>query len=432
MDEEGKVVVHIAESRPATRHLQNTRMRLPILALALACAASAHAQTVMRFALDRAEEGHVMAATDTSYDPARGYGWEDAARFSVKLPEGNYRVTLTLDGRATAETTVKAEGRRLMLEAVRTPAGEAVTRSFIVNLRNASLPAPPANAPGGTLVRLKSSEIGSATWDDKLTLEFLGAVRHVSRITIEPADVPTLYLTGDSTVTDQRAEPAASWGQMLPRFLDAGIAVANYAESGETLKSFVTSLRLDKALSRMRPGDFLLIQFGHNDQKVQWPQTYADPAITFRAYLRAYIAEARRRGATPILVTSPERRNFDAAGRIVPSHGAYPDAVRAVAHEDGVALVDLTPMTIAFYEALGPARAPLAFNDGGKDKTHHNNYGAHELARMVASRLAAAGPQLADHVLPEARRYDPAHPLPPEEFVLPASGMRSEQRPEGN
>ncbi|WP_447728956.1 rhamnogalacturonan acetylesterase [Sphingomonas koreensis] len=386
----------------------------------------------MRFALDRAAEGHVMAATGTRYDPARGYGWEDAARFSVRLPEGNYRVTLTLGGPTAAETTVKAEGRRLMLEAVRTPDGRTVTRSFIVNLRRPALPQPPANAPGGMLVRLKPSEIGSATWDDKLTLEFLGAVRPVRRIAIEPADVPTLYLAGDSTVTDQRAEPAASWGQMLPRFLDAGIAVANHAESGETLKSFVTSLRLDKALSRMRPGDFLLIQFGHNDQKVQWPQTYADPAIAFRAYLRAYIAEARRRGATPILVTSPERRNFDTGGRIVPSHGDYPAAVRAVAREDGVALIDLTAMTTAFYEALGPARAPLAFNDGGKDKTHHNNYGAYELARMVASRLAAAGPQLGGHVLPEAREYDPAHPLPPEAFALPASGIRNDKRPEGN
>lgn len=408
------------------------RMRRPFVALAFALALPANAQTMLRFALDREAEGHVAVAPGTRYDPARGHGWEDGSRFSVKLPEGNYRVTLILGGKKAAQTTVKAESRRLMLEAVRTAAGQRVTRSFVVNVRTPMLDPVPDNAPSGPSVRLKPRETGSPTWDDRLTLEFLGTAWHVSRIAIEPADVPTLYLAGDSTVTDQRAEPAASWGQMLPRFLDAGIAVANHAESGETLKSFLTSLRLDKALSRMRSGDFLLIQFGHNDQKAQWPQTYADPALSFRAWLRAYIAEARRRGATPILVTSPERRNFDAAGRIVPSHGAYPDAVRAVAREDGVALIDLTPMTIAFYEALGPTRAPLAFNDGGKDKTHHNNYGAYVLAQMVASRLAAAGPQLAAHVLPEARSYDPAHPLPPERFALPASGMRSDQRPEGN
>ncbi|WP_343518213.1 rhamnogalacturonan acetylesterase [Sphingomonas sp.] len=406
-------------------------MRLLIAMLTLSLASSAAAQTA-RFAFDREAEGHVRVATGVRYDPARGYGWEDDARFSVKLPEGNYRVTLVLGGKQASETTVKAEARRLMLEAVRTPAGRTVTRSFVVNIRTPQLTPPPANAPGGTAVRLPEGEAATATWDDKLTLEFLGSSQHVSRVTVEPADVPTVYLVGDSTVTDQRAEPAASWGQMLPRFLDDGIAVANHAKSGETLKSFVTGLRLDKALSRMRKGDVLLIQFGHNDQKAQWPQTYADPVHTFPAWLRAYVAEARRRGATPVLVTSPERRNFDAAGRIEPSHGDYPDAVRRVAREEGVALIDLTPMTIAFYEALGPARAPLAFNDGGKDKTHHNNYGAYELAHMVASQLSSAVPDIAAHVLPEGRSYDPARPLPPEQFALPASGLRSDRRPEGN
>lgn len=407
-------------------------MRLLIIPLAASLAAPAAAQTAARFSFEGEAAGHVAIAADSRYDPIRGYGWEDAGRFSVRLAEGNYRVTLVLGGGTASETTVKAEGRRLMLEAVRTPRGESVTRSFVANVRTASLGDLPPNAPGGPSVRLKPGEIDSATWDDKLTLEFLGGISHVSRVAIEPADVPTFYLTGDSTVTDQRTEPAASWGQMLPRFLDDGIAVANHAESGETLKSFLTALRLDKVLSRMRPGDFLLIQFGHNDQKSQWPQTYVDPAITFRAYLRAYIAEARRRGATPILVTSPERRNFDEAGRIKPSHGGYPDAVRAVARDEGVALIDLTPMSVTFYEALGPARSPLAFSDGGRDMTHHNNYGAYELARMVASRLDVAGPAIARHVLPEARSYDPAHPSPPERSTLSVSGPRSLRRPDGD
>ena len=407
-------------------------MRILILPLAASLATPAAAQMATQFSFDGEAAGHIAVASDSRYDPDRGFGWEDGRRFSVRLPEGNYRVTLVLGGGAVSETTVKAESRRLMLEAVRTRGGEPVTRSFIANVRTASLGDLPANAPGGTSVRLKPGEIGSATWDDKLTLEFLGGAPHVSRLAIEPADVPTLYLTGDSTVTDQRTEPAASWGQMLPRFLDDRIAIANHAESGETLKSFLTALRFDKVLSRMRPGDFLLIQFGHNDQKSQWPQTYADPAISFRAYLRAYIAEARRRGATPILVTSPERRNFDEAGRIKPSHGGYPEAVRAVAREEGVALIDLTPMSVTFYEALGPARSPLAFSDGGRDMTHHNNYGAYELARMVASRLDVAGPAIARHVLSEARSYDPAYPSPPEQSTLSTSSPRSLRRPDGD
>jgi lysophospholipase L1-like esterase len=325
---------------------------------------------------------------------------------------------------------VKAEARRLMIEQMPILAGRAVQRSFIVNVRTPALPPPPPNAPGGSAVRLSPNDLSGLNWDDRLSLEFLGTAPR--SVEIAPVDVPTIYLVGDSTVTDQDKEPAASWGQMLPRFLKAEIAVANHAKSGATLKSFLADLRLDKVLSRMKQGDWLLIQFGHNDQKKQWPQTYADSATTYRAYLRAYIAEARLRGATPILLTSPERRNFDSAGRIRPSHGAYPDAVRVVALEEGVPLIDLQAATIKFYEALGPQRSPLAFNDNGRDQTHHNNYGAYEIARMVAAGMAASDPRLAQHLLPEARRYDPARPSPPERFVLPASMARSTVRPEGN
>jgi lysophospholipase L1-like esterase len=355
------------------------------------------------------------------------------SHFAAEVPEGSYRVTLTFGGGPKAtSTTVKAEARRLMLEEVRTAPGHTDTRSFIVNVRTPALAAPPENAPGGTSVRLKAREIGSPTWDDKLSLEFLGPVSGVREVDIQPVDVPTVYLVGDSTVTDQQAEPAASWGQMLPRFFRADVAIANHAESGETLKSFITELRLAKALSRMKAGDWMIIQFGHNDEKKQWPQTYADPHLTYPAYLRAFIAEARLRGATPILVTPTERRNFDASGHIVPSHGDYPEAVRAVAREEKVGLIDLTRMTTTFYEALGPQRSPLAFNDGGKDKTHHDNYGAYEIARMVASSLVSADPRLAAHLLPEGRSYDPAKPDPPERFALPASAEHSEVRPDGS
>jgi lysophospholipase L1-like esterase len=281
-------------------------------------------------------------------------------------------------------------------------------------------------------VRLKTREQNSATWDNKLTLEFLGSAPKVAALTIQPANVPTIYLAGDSTVTDQPSEPAASWGQMLPRFFSADIAVANHAESGETLKSFITELRLDKVLSTLRAGDWLLIQFGHNDQKAQWPQTYVEAATTYRSYLRAYIAEAQRRGAIPILITSPERRNFDAAGHIVESHGDYPEAVRTVAREDHIALIDLHRMSKVFYETLGEQRAPLAFNDEGRDKTHHNNYGAYELARMVVEGIRSADPKLAAHLAKDAQPFDPSRPDAPEKFDLARSGERSSVRPDGN
>lgn len=404
-----------------------------MIALQLAATPSAEPRT-FRLSGDRPAEGEIAVEPDRPYSPG-SYGHEpgnrlDTTLFSVAVPEGNWRVTLILgDPRRAAETTVKAESRRLMLDKVRTRAGQQVTRSFVVNVRDAHLPPPETNAPGGSEVRLKSREVDSYTWDDRLTLEFLGTPA-VQSVRIEPVDVPTLYLIGDSTVTDQGAEPAASWGQMLTAFLDDRVAVANHAESGETLKSFLTGLRLDKALSRMKVGDFLFIQFGHNDQKQQWPQTYAAADSTYPAYLTAYIAEARRRGATPVLVTSPERRNYDAEGRIKPSLAGYPDAVRRVAAEEKVPLVDLNRASVAIYEALGEDRAERAFNDGGKDRAHHNNYGAWLLARAVAEGARQAVPALAPHIT--AERFDPARPPLPGAVRIVPSGAVSDVRPAGN
>jgi len=241
--------------------------------------------------------------------------------------------------------------------------------------------------------------------------------------------VPTLFLLGDSTVTDQPAEPAASWGQMLPVFMAPDVAIANHAESGETLKSFMSELRFAKVLESARPGDVALIQFGHNDQKVQWPQTYAAAGTTYRDYLRAWIAEFRRREVTPILVTSPERRMWTGT-RIKPTLGDYAAAVKAVAAEQRVAVIDLHAASIAFYEALGPARAPLAFNDGGKDATHHDNYGAWVLARAVAAGLADT--PAGTHVRRDLAAFDPARPPAPETFRLAASLTRDATRPDGN
>ncbi|WP_333574318.1 rhamnogalacturonan acetylesterase [Sphingomonas sp.] len=381
------------------------------------------------------QPGSVAVAEGTPYQPG-GHGYEPGGQarerlFSVAVPEGNYRVTVRLgDAKAPSRTTVKAESRRLMLRAITTAPGQFVTASFVVNVRNAALSAPPTNAPGGTAVRLKAREAGSFTWDDKLTLEFLGEPR-VQRVTIEPVTVPTVFLAGDSTVTDQRAEPAASWGQMLPALFQPDIAVANHAESGETLKSFVTELRFDKLLAQVKPGDWVLIQFGHNDQKSEWPQTYADPAITYPAWLRTYIAEVRRRGGKPVLVTSPERRNFD-AGRIRHTLADYAAAMRKVAQTEGVPLVDLQEATIALYETYGPAEAARLFNDGGRDKTHHNNPGAWLLARAVAAGLTTAVPELGAHLYPDARSFDPVHPPAIDSLALAPSLAASSERPTGS
>ncbi|MCI4590958.1 rhamnogalacturonan acetylesterase [Sphingobium sp. BYY-5] len=366
---------------------------------------------------------------------AGGHGMEPGGTpsdylFSVALPDGNYRVTLRLgDARTAGDTTVKAEARRLMLRNVATRKGQFVERSFLVNIRTSALPPPPANAPGGRAVRLAPHDAQEYTWDEKLTLEFLGRPQ-VGSVTIAPVEAPTLYLAGDSTVTDQFAEPAASWGQMLPALLDDQIAVANHAKSGATLKSFLTDLRFDKLLSAMKPGDWLFIQFGHNDQKKEWPQTYVDPDITYPAWLRAYIAEARRRGAHPVLVTSPERRNFDTDGKIKDTLGSYAAAARKVATEEGVPLIDLNADSRVLYEALGPEAAPTAFNAGGVDKTHHNDYGAWLLASAVAQRIRTQIPDLARHVTMPV--FVPARPPSAADVAIVPSLIHSDQRPAGS
>ncbi len=319
-----------------------------------------------------------------------------------------------------------------MVATVATAAGEFATRSFIVNVRHATLPPPPANAPGASAVALKPREQGSFTWDDKLTLEFNGPAPRVRSIRIEPVDVPTVFLLGDSTVTDQRSDPAASWGQMLPCFFRADLAIANHAESGETMKSFLAESRLAKVLSLTRRGDWMLIQFGHNDQKANWPQTYAEAHTTFRAYLKTFIAEAQLRGVQPILVTSPERRTFTPDGKIRSTHGDYPAVVQQVAAEEKIPCLDLRAASAAFYEALGPQRAPLAFNDGGQDATHHNSYGAYVLAACIADAIKRDVPALAAHLAPDFAGLDPHATPPPDALSFPASPTRTDEKIAGN
>ncbi|WP_253717721.1 rhamnogalacturonan acetylesterase [Sphingomonas sp. AP4-R1] len=411
-------------------------MVLPLFALFMLADTATAPAAPLRF--DLAPAGRSASGTPVAPDrlyTKGGFGFEpgatpDAFLFSAAVPEGNYRVTVKLgDARAAGDTTVKAEARRLMLLNVPTRPGRFVERSFLVNVRTDTLPPPPPTAPGGTAVRIDATDKASYAWDEKLTLEFLGHPK-VASIRIEPVTVPTIYLAGDSTVTDQYGEDAASWGQMLPAMLDDQVVVANHAKSGETLKSFLTGLRLDKILSTIKPGDYLFIQFGHNDQKSQWPQTFADTKETYPAYLRAYIAEARRRGAHPVLVTSPERRNFDANGKIVGTMTEYAEVVRQVAAEQHVPLIDLNADTVKIYEALGPDLSPRAFMAHGTDKTHNDNYGAYLLASAIAERIRANIPDLAPHVTMPT--FVPSYPPMPETVPIPPSVTVLTQRPAGS
>lgn len=381
---------------------------------------------------ERPSAGWTPVGPDSRFDTATGWGFEpgEGRSFSIAVPEGDYRVTLEVPG--GADLTVKAESRRLMLERVRTGPRERRQVAFVVNMRTAALPPPPKNAPGAAAVILNPREAGTRNWDDRLTIEFCGPAPKVDRMSVEPATVRRVFLLGDSTVTDQPFEPSAGWGQMLPRFFGPDVSVANHAESGETMKSFLMEHRLNKVLDQTRAGDFALIQFGHNDQKENWPQTYVEAATTYRDYLRAYVGEFRRRGASPVLVTSMHRRRFNEAGAIINTHGDYPAAVTAVGAELGVPVIDLAAMSKVFYEALAPAQSPKAFAADGKDITHHNNYGAYELARCVVEGIKAGAPDLARYLTADAAPFDPAKPTSPDAFVMAPSAARSDAALRGN
>lgn len=404
-----------------------------ILMTALAAFSAAAADSlVLRFDFGgrNPERGVTTVSPTNTYSSANGFGYEPGASvnsgdgcvasekpflFSVRLPEGNYTVTATFGGEAIAsDNTVKAEMRRLMLEQVKTAKGETVSRKFTVNVRTPQI-------QGGTEVRLKQREKDNemVNWDDRLTLEFNGARPALRSLEIASVQVPTIFLIGDSTVCDQPREPWNSWGQMLPRFFGPGVAVANHAQSGESIKSSLSARRFEKVFSQMKSNDWLFVQFGHNDMKDKATNALA----VYKENLKKIVAQTRAKGATPVLVTSMERKN----GIERDTLAGYPQTVCDVASEDGVALVDLHSVSKILYRALGP-NLDLAFQDG----THHNNYGSYELARCVVGGIRAHRLGLAKYLADDFGAFDPAHPDDPEQFKMAVGTATDTQKPDGN
>ena len=368
--------------------------------------------------------GYTRVLPASAYQEELGYGYEPGAQvalgdngktttserpftFSARVPEGNYNVKLTFGDSSTATTaTVKAESGHLMLERVNVRAGEVAERSFTTNVRTPKLAKLPTNATGREEVSLDQFDHGNTRdWDDKLNIEIVSPHAALRTIEISTApSAPTVFLAGDSTVTDRDGGGDVSWGQLLPRFLKPGVAVSNQAQSGETLKSFANALRLDKILSQMKKGDYLFLQFGHNDSKESWPQTYVEPETTYKAYLKAYIAEAKLRGANPVLVTPMDRANRN-TGAPAHGHGGYPEAMREVAKEEDVPLIDLYKMSIIFYDSAG-GDAPKILADG----THSTAYGGYEFAKCIVMGIRQNKLPLADYVVADFKDFDPAHP----------------------
>jgi lysophospholipase L1-like esterase len=386
------------------------------------------------------------------WTPDRGYGWEpgfagqatatgatgsQAFYFTTTLPhEGNYLVTLDLGGGdQESVTTVKAELRRVMLQQIRVQAGEVSRQQFVVNVRSPRIAA--ANGIGAGGVALKSPRETTQeawAWDDALTLEFSGLNPQVQRVIIELApEFPTVFLIGDSTVCDQSREPYASWGQLFTRFFKPTVAVANHAESGETYRDSIGRRRLDKIISVMRPGDYLLMQFGHNDQK-QIKAGNGGPFTTYAEEMRQHIAAVKRVGGIPIVLSPMERRGFTPDGSVTGSLADYAGASAQVATEETVRFIDLNARSRVLYAALGPAVSAAAFAapDGKQDNTHHNNYGAWLIAACVLQDLVAVAPEIGVHVRDGLPGFDPASPPAESDVHVPPSLLVTAMRPLGD
>ncbi|MCZ8521109.1 MULTISPECIES: rhamnogalacturonan acetylesterase [Paenibacillus] len=341
------------------------------------------------------EPGYMKVTHESLYREDLGYGFTDLSRvasrergeqgalrggfciplgtaFIVNVPSGNYDVALTIgDAIAPTETTVKAGSGRLMLHKVRTEAGQFTRRSFAVHVH-----------------------------DGRLRLVFSGSAPRINALVVTPSpNTTTVFLVGDSTVTDEAEDnfPYAGWGMMLPHYFKPGVAVANYAKSGRSSKSFHDEGRLAPVLAAMKPHDYLLIQFGHNDQKTD-AERYTDPETTYKEWLKVYVDAAREKGAYPILVTSVHRRYFAGDGTLIDTHKEYLTAVRELAAAEGVPLIDLAEKSRRLFEELGPEATKSVFlwavpgeyaslPDGAEDNTHFHEQGALRIAALVAEGL---------------------------------------------
>lgn len=365
--------------------------------------------------------GYTQVKANTKYSDSQGYGfesgtvssvdrlWDDDLTtdfltakgdmvFSVALPQGNYEVTFILgDGENESETTVWAENRKLMLDRV-TLAGGVFSRQT-VSLRRMET----RSMDGSVTMSIKDREKDYRTWDKKLTFVISGKAPAVAGIEIKRNDnVTTLWLCGNSTVVDQITAPWAGWGQMAPGFFKSSLAIANYAESGLTASGFYSMKRLAKILSEVKKGDFVTVQFAHNDQKNQ------NDVNNYETTLTKYANEIKAKGATPLFVTSTARQNETDPKTAV---GGLPERMRALGKKLGVTVLDLNQHSITLGKALGGNKEKM-YMYTASDKTHFCEYGAYELARANIEEIKAKVPELAKHLRDDHEAFDSSKPDP--------------------
>lgn len=394
----------------------------------------------------KVKEGYIKVTSADRYSEDKGYGYDLQASpdgktnapffFSVQVPDGNYHVTAVVGNKKKASITcVRGESRRLFFEGIATGKKKFANCEFTINKRNTRI-------SDKEHVRIKARERGKLNWDDKLTFEFNGEWPALSELVIEKVEnVPTIFLCGNSTVVDQDYEPWASWGQIIPRFFNDQVCFANYAESGESANTFIAAGRLKKALSQMKKGDYIFMEFGHNDQKQKGPGKGA--YYSYMTSLKTFIDEARARGAHPVLVTPTQRRSFGPDGKIKDTHEDYPEAMRWLAAKENIPLIDLNEMTRIFYEAMGVEESKKAFvhypagtypnqTKDFADNTHFNPYGAYEIAKCIIEGMKKLNLPIIQHLREDYVTYNPAQPDDWNTFQWYDSPFTETEKPDGN
>ncbi len=233
------------------------------------------------------------------------------------------------------------------------------------------------------------------------------------------ADTQThVFLAGDSTLSIKpvSAWPETGWGMPFAHFFDHTVEVHNHAMNGRSTRSFIAEGRWRAIVDQLSPGDWVFIQFGHNDQSKHKEDRYTPPD-TYTANLKRFVSDVRERGAQPLLLTPVTRRYFDDSGKIGETHPVYADRVREVAEHTGALLIDMEAISRERFSAMGEQDSRLRFMHlaegvhpnypgGISDDTHFNELGAREVAQWVLEELKRLQHPLAEHLRP------PRYPVP--------------------
>jgi lysophospholipase L1-like esterase len=243
---------------------------------------------------------------------------------------------------------------------------------------------------------------------NKLNLISIAIILLLTACTQEKQHI-NIYSIGDSTMANKTPEayPETGWGQVLGNYFDNSVTVHNHAVNGRSSKSFIGEGRWDVVKDSLQSGDYVLIQFGHNDQKFKKPDRYTNPYSGYRKNLTKYVKETREKGANPILITSIVRRNFNEYGTLIDTHTAYTEVTRTVAKELNVPLIDLNILTEDLVISLGEEQSTSIYNwvdscanypQGKQDNTHLNVEGANAVAKLAIEAMKENVPALASRI----------------------------------